>query len=315
MPVQALTRGAIFACASAAASGRSRHELGQLPEDGEIAGAWPFWPIRPRGNEPQEFLEGFQEAAVLFGLDHRAGHRVGADVAQPADLALGERPWRRPGPAGLVQAGCVAPPVGQGRRGLGDVGRIGPAVVEHRLGQPLVGVVLDQLVQERQRRIGGDQAAPGVGLLEALDERRGVGDRLQLAAQVRQVEGRQQRDLGARQIPQGGVVGQHEAVGDAAVAQHGQHLAGVGRSRRAGEGDGVIRCISGSSAAPVWGWRQRKLASRSVRVISCDPAGRLRKSPSWPTRRVPWKMSRDLPSQGPSSACTGSGGMMWVKSR
>ena len=207
-------------------------QLGQLAVDGEIA--------RPRAMTENEGLglqmrlEGLQEPAVA-GLDHRPGHGVGSHHIEPADLAVGEH---------LLGGGVVrlahrkASPQGKNGPGPVDVVGVGPAIMEHGLGQPLVGIVLDQLVQEGHGRVVRQHAAPFELPLQPPDDRRGIHHRLQLPLVVGQVEGRQQLHLRPRQIGQGLTARGQEAVGDAPVAQHPEHLAGVGRSGRAAEGDG-----------------------------------------------------------------------------
>ena len=53
-------------------------------------------------------------------------------------------------------------PARQDRRGVRDVGGERPAVVEHRLREPLVGVVLDRARRGTRRRVGRHDRAPGV---------------------------------------------------------------------------------------------------------------------------------------------------------
>ena len=176
-------------------------------------------------------LQNVQQPQVgLF--DGRAGDRVGADVAQPCDLPLREH-LTQVGQALGIQR--VAEPVGQDRTGLGNVCRVSPTVMEHGLGQPLVGVVLDECIQPGQGCRVGHHGPARVFALQTADQRRGVSHGHQLALLVGQVERGQQRHLGLWHAG-AMVLPDQQAVRQPAVAQDGQHLAGVRRTGRTGKG-------------------------------------------------------------------------------
>jgi hypothetical protein len=139
-------------------------ELGELAVDREVprAGASPEQERLAR----EMSLERLQEPAVAR-LDDRSGHGVRAHNAQAADLALADGPGDLS--QGLVGNGVVAPG-GQDDRGFVDVVLVGPAVVEHGLGQPFVGVILDQLVDKGEARIVRDQAASGIVTFQPANE-------------------------------------------------------------------------------------------------------------------------------------------------
>ena len=101
--------------------------------------------------------------------------------------------------------------------------------MEHGFGQPFVGEVFEQGVYKCQRRIGRYHAAPGKGRLKAADQRRRIGDRLRLAIGAFKIERGQEWRLGRWHTwhTQGRRV---QAVGDAPVAQYGQHFPSVGRA-------------------------------------------------------------------------------------
>ena len=73
--------------------------------------------------------------------------------------------------------------------------------------------------------------------LEPTDDRRRVDDRLEASLGIREVVGGQQVDLGTGQVSHRSVGADEEPVGDPPVAQHRQHLAGVGRGRGSLERD------------------------------------------------------------------------------
>ena len=113
---------------------------------------------------------------------------------------------------------------------------------------PLVGVVLDQRVDEGQRRIGRDDRSPRERRLEPADQRRAVDlgalGALGRTALSREYEQRHQRDRRAGNVHVLGRVADDPAVRDAPEAQHRAQLAAVGRTGRAddleaGVGHGV----------------------------------------------------------------------------
>ena len=180
-------------------------------------------------------IQGGEESPVA-ALDHRRGDGAGADDAQPRDLAL--RELRLHLRHDRIRAGDIAPARQDLARPL-DVGGVVPAVVEHRLGEPFVGIVLEQVVEEADDRIGRQHRAADVLALEPADQRRGVDHRLDHARGIGQVERGQQlhRRRGHRVGRR--AVADEKAVGQMAVAQHRQHLAGVGGARRPGQANGI----------------------------------------------------------------------------
>ncbi len=173
-------------CPFQADPGGRRVELSQLRELGVEAEVRRRRPPAEHELLPlDQPIHDLQESPVAC-FDHRCGDVVGADHVEPRDLPIGDE--------GLellklrLRGLNVGPAWQDGSRHL-DVRIVMPAVVEHGLGEPLVGVVLDQVVQEGQHRIGGNRLASRELGFEAADERRGVHLRLQLAFIVWQIEG------------------------------------------------------------------------------------------------------------------------------
>ena len=76
-----------------------------------------------------------------------------------------------------------------------NVGRVFPSIVEHRLGQPFVGVVLEQTIEKSDRRIGRDDRSRRKNLLEAPNLEGRVDHRVVRASILaRKNEHRDQRD-------------------------------------------------------------------------------------------------------------------------
>ena len=200
-------------------------ELRQLTVEGEVARAGA--PAHHEAGTGETRIEQCEQAPVAI-LDHRGGGGVRADDAEAADLPLGEL-------LACLGRDLVLPvdqhPARQERRGVLHVGGVGPAIVEHRLGEPFVGVVLDERVEEREHRVGRNHRAPGVRLLQPAGERAridlgdvGTGDH----------ELRQQLDAGARQRAMLGRIEHHPRVRNPPIAQHRAKLPAV---RRAGHPD------------------------------------------------------------------------------
>jgi len=194
-----------------------------------------------------------REEPLIALLDHGRGRVVRPHDSQPPDLAVSDH--LLDGSDLLVGRGGH-PPEREDAASLGRVGVVIPAVVEHALGQPLVRVVLDQLVEEGRGGVGREDRSPLDGTLEAADQRGRVRDGDEFSRFVRQVEGRQQRDLRGGQLRRIGRVLLDEEIGDPAIPQHRPHLAGVGRAGRADHLDGVgkrhVGCPLGEpSTAPL----------------------------------------------------------------
>ena len=179
-----------------------------------------------------------REIAAIAVFDHACGGVVRSHHVKPAHLAFNDVLFGL-GEIGVAQK--LAGPQRQNVAGMIDIRLVVPAVMEHRLGQPLIAVVFQQVVDERHRRIGRNHAAAGELALEQADDRRRIRHRFQCARWARQIECRQQRYFCARQPARRCAVrGEDQPVGDVAVAQHGQHLSRIRRPRHTQKRDG--RC-------------------------------------------------------------------------
>ena len=115
-----------------------------------------------------------------------------------------------------------------------------PAEVEHRLGQPLVRIILDQLVEESKDGVGRHHRTVRTLGLEAPDQRSGIRHRLKRAVLARQKKGREQADLRLGKPIRYLTHCPVNAVGNLPVAQKREHLARIGRSGRAHEIDRFV---------------------------------------------------------------------------
>jgi hypothetical protein len=177
------------------------------------------------------------EQPLIGGFDDRLGDVGGADEFAAPDLTLGDEVVVHPGAVGIE---LQIARQGEQRAGLVDAVLIRPAIVVHRLGDPLVAEVLDDGVDQRECRIGGDDAAVGVLAFESHDLWRRVDGDLTVAAVgvgVHDHGDQPHRRLG-KVVPLR--VAQHPAKRDVAVAQHSPHLEGVGRAVLARKHDRVV---------------------------------------------------------------------------
>ena len=108
------------------------------------------------------------DEALITLFDQRPSLGRGADHMEAADLALGETLALF---GDLLVGSRISKPEGQHVRAAFDVGRAHPAVVKHRLGQPLVAVILKQHVDEGGRGIGRDDMAPRMFGFQPSDDR------------------------------------------------------------------------------------------------------------------------------------------------
>ena len=108
-----------------------------------------------------------------------------------------------------------------------------PAVVEHRLGQPLIRVILNEVIQKAQYRVGRQSRASGKLAFKSPNQRGGVHHRFDFALFVWQKEGRQESDFGARQTQFAIPVADQQFIADVSKAHVGEHLAGIGRAGHA----------------------------------------------------------------------------------
>ena len=136
---------------------------------GSKRASWVSWPYKPKSPAPgrppstkrvlrADALRGSPAVAAIARPRSRP-RSSGLEPTTPsrADLPRRER-LRRPLEASLGLLG--AGPARQDRARLRDVGGVCPAVVEHRLGEPFVGVVLDQARREmRSAGSGGSDRA------------------------------------------------------------------------------------------------------------------------------------------------------------
>ena len=105
-------------------------------------------------------------------LDHRGILRRTADDGHPPDLPVGKMrghgvPFRAP----CIGKGVIGDPV----RGIVNIGGMEPAVMEHRLGQPFVRHVLQQVAEEGQARIvGNDRALARMARLQIISQGRRI---------------------------------------------------------------------------------------------------------------------------------------------
>ena len=127
------------------------------------------------------------EQSFVGALDDRLVQLGRSDELAAPDLAGGDVVVHL---LGLVAVHLQVPRHRQELAGLVDVVLIGPPVVVHRLGDPFVAVVLDQGIDERQRRIGGHHTAAGELAFEAHDLRRRVDGGFAVAAVVGRVDDR-----------------------------------------------------------------------------------------------------------------------------
>ena len=79
----------------------------------------------------------------------------------------------------------------------------------------------------------GDELAVRIVALETAQQRRRIDDRLDRAVVFGEIERREQLRFWLGQIGRRAVRADQKTVGDAAVAQRRQHLARIGRTRRA----------------------------------------------------------------------------------
>ena len=158
--------------------------------DGEIRGRG--LPAKHEAVLLEVAVEAAEEAAIAR-LDDGRGDFVGAHDTEPGDLSLAHHLLDR---GHRIVRGRALGPHGQHPGSLLDIGCMPPAIMEHALGQPLVGVVFENLVEERDHGIRRDGAAAGECLLKATDQRRGIRGRHNLALGIGQVEGRKQGHLG-----------------------------------------------------------------------------------------------------------------------
>jgi hypothetical protein len=176
------------------------------------------------------------EQALVRRLDHRTVLVGAAHQRTAADLAVGDERLRLlPAPVGLLRVVVE----GQQPPGLVDGLRVVPAVVEHRLGEPLVGVVLDEAVAELDHRVGGGEAAAGDHRLEPVDERARIDHRLGVSAVgIGKGDHRDQPHRHRRQVVERRVA-QHPGERDAPIAQHGAHLHRIRRAVGAAQLQGM----------------------------------------------------------------------------
>ena len=138
----------------------------QLTEDAEVAA--------PRSVAEEEISFGEPgshqiEQPLIGGFDDRLGDVGGADEFAAPDLT--------PGDEVVVHLGAVGIELQIARQGEEPAGPVDavlvrPAIVVHRLGDPLVAEVLDDGVDQRECRVGGYDAAVGVLAFESHDLRR-----------------------------------------------------------------------------------------------------------------------------------------------
>ena len=68
--------------------------------------------------------------------------------------------------------------------------------MEHGFRQPFVAVVFQQVIDEGDARIAGDDRAVEGQRLQAADDGRGIHHRLELVVIIEEIEGRQELHLG-----------------------------------------------------------------------------------------------------------------------
>ena len=171
-------------------------------------------------------LKAREKTAVALFDDGRRGVVRADDVESRYLTLLNELPRRL-----HLLFGCNHPSEARKQvTRLLDIGFVVPAVVKHRLGQPLVGVVFEQIVDERDHRIAGDDGTWLERLFEASNQRGRVHDRLDLPTLVGQKKRRDQLHLRPRQL-----IAAREplknAVGNLPIPEKRQHLLGVRRAR------------------------------------------------------------------------------------
>ena len=105
--------------------------------------------------------------------------------------------------------------------------------MKHGFGEPLIGIVFEQLVDESQRGITGHDFACAEGVFEMADERRGIDAGFKLAVFAGQVKDRQELDFRARQVSFCLLRADDQLIGDAPIAQYSEHFARIGRTRHA----------------------------------------------------------------------------------
>ena len=206
-------------------------QLAQLAEEAEVAG--------PRPRAHKESMTGDEmrieqaKQAPVAGLDDGRGYVVGADHAQPFDLALGDvagRLRQRVAAHQRIAVEC------EHLRGLVNIGRIFPSIVEHWLGQPFVGVILEQRVEKCERGIGRDDRARRESLFEPPNLKGRVDHRVFRASILAgKHEHRDKRDRNGGDADVVTRSAHDPRERDSSIAQRRPHLARVRRSKSANE--------------------------------------------------------------------------------
>ena len=116
--------------------------------------------------------------------------------------------------------------------------------MEHELSAPLIGKVLDQVIDERESRITRQYRTASEELLKLTNNRSGVAFSHRPIV-TRKEEGRHEYRPG-RLDPQlttslAGVA-PHYLIGHVTIAKQSHHLLGIGRARATNEFNGVSKC-------------------------------------------------------------------------
>ena len=187
------------------------------------------------------------EQTPVARLDHGPGGLVGAHYPEPLDLAL--RKLFTHGDSGLLRL-VRSEPARQDPRGLVDVWRVGPAIVEHALRDPLVSVVLDKRIEKGHDGVLGHDRAPGLAAFQFANQQGRVGPCLGHTVGAIQDQLRQELDPRLRQTPALGRAPRAPYVRNAAVAQDRAQLAAVRRARSSQHAQRFVDHTSSHAHAP-----------------------------------------------------------------
>ena len=196
--------------------------------EGKITGGWPA-----AQNEtllPDQPVEQTEQPDIAV-LDGFCGDLVRSNDIEPVNLAFGKLRRHR---AGLFVRQIGICPVDQQRCDMICIRLECPAEMEHRFGQPFIGIILDQQIEKAQHFIFGNYRTAVIFLFQPPDDRRAIHYRFQIAVAIAKIKGRQQCHLrfwialrsAHRATPA-------DIMSYVPIAQQRQHLSRIGRSRRA----------------------------------------------------------------------------------
>jgi len=202
-------------------------ELRELAEDAELREA------RPRAEQAEAVYDmALQRGKDRAGtsLDQRKVLRRAADQRHPPDLAGAEHFGEF---LALLQPAALGRIEGQPAAHLHLVDLLQPAIAEHRLGQPFVGEVFEQVGDEGLGPIRRHDAALGMARFEVIDQRGGIVG--EAAVGIFQHRDHRRLHRPQRRLPPRGFV--DPDVGQPPIAQQRADLLRIGRAQ------GAIECV------------------------------------------------------------------------